>query len=68
MILIVVNEEIILMWKFFQMRSTKKVSVWPVGMVGGLRYESPICDRNLVNVLLQDVSYLQLFDRPLMST
>lgn len=25
----------------FQMRSTKKVSVWPVAFVGGLRYESP---------------------------
>ncbi|XP_034034864.1 galactosylgalactosylxylosylprotein 3-beta-glucuronosyltransferase 1 [Thalassophryne amazonica] len=26
---------------FEQMRSTKKVSVWPVAFVGGLRYESP---------------------------
>ena len=27
------------------MRSTKLVSVWPVGLVGKLRYESPIiCD------------------------
>lgn len=25
----------------YQMRSTKKVSVWPVAFVGGLRYESP---------------------------
>lgn len=33
---------------FEEMRSTKKVSVWPVGMVGGLRYESPTCDRNSV--------------------
>ncbi|NXU45115.1 B3GA1 glucuronosyltransferase, partial [Drymodes brunneopygia] len=24
-----------------QMRSTRKVSVWPVAFVGGLRYESP---------------------------
>ena len=24
------------------MRSTKKVSVWPVGLVGYLRYESPV--------------------------
>ncbi|XP_046571900.1 galactosylgalactosylxylosylprotein 3-beta-glucuronosyltransferase 2-like [Haliotis rubra] len=27
---------------FAQMRKTKKVSVWPVGLVGGLRFESPI--------------------------
>ncbi|ESO02702.1 hypothetical protein HELRODRAFT_66421, partial [Helobdella robusta] len=27
---------------FDEMRSTKKVSVWPVGFVGKLRYESPI--------------------------
>ena len=26
----------------FQMRFTKRVSVWPVGLVGYLRYESPI--------------------------
>jgi galactosylgalactosylxylosylprotein 3-beta-glucuronosyltransferase 3 len=26
----------------FQMRYTKKVSVWPVGLVGKLRYESPL--------------------------
>jgi len=28
---------------FEQMRYTKKVSVWPVGLVGGLRWEGPIC-------------------------
>ncbi|XP_048731933.2 galactosylgalactosylxylosylprotein 3-beta-glucuronosyltransferase 3-like [Ostrea edulis] len=33
---------------FEEMRFTKKVSVWPVAMVGGLRFESPICDKNLV--------------------
>ena len=27
----------------FQMRSTKGVSMWPVALVGGLRYEGPIC-------------------------
>ncbi len=26
----------------FQMRYTNKVSVWPVGLVGKLRYETPI--------------------------
>ncbi len=25
------------------MRDTKKVSVWPVALVGGLRWEGPIC-------------------------
>lgn len=25
------------------MRYTKKVSVWPVGLVGGLKWEGPIC-------------------------
>nr|XP_022332219.1 galactosylgalactosylxylosylprotein 3-beta-glucuronosyltransferase 1-like [Crassostrea virginica]XP_022332220.1 galactosylgalactosylxylosylprotein 3-beta-glucuronosyltransferase 1-like [Crassostrea virginica]XP_022332221.1 galactosylgalactosylxylosylprotein 3-beta-glucuronosyltransferase 1-like [Crassostrea virginica] len=33
---------------FEEMRLTKKVSVWPVAMVGALRYESPICDKNSV--------------------
>lgn len=28
------------------MRYTKRVSVWPVGLVGYLRYESPVLDRN----------------------
>ncbi|XP_013400799.1 galactosylgalactosylxylosylprotein 3-beta-glucuronosyltransferase 3 isoform X1 [Lingula anatina] len=27
---------------FDEMRSTKQVSVWPVGLVGALRYESPV--------------------------
>ncbi|XP_069824327.1 galactosylgalactosylxylosylprotein 3-beta-glucuronosyltransferase 3 [Dendropsophus ebraccatus] len=27
---------------FQEMRNTQKVSVWPVGLVGGLRYEGPI--------------------------
>ncbi|KAJ8368843.1 hypothetical protein SKAU_G00088710 [Synaphobranchus kaupii] len=28
-------------WRLPRMRSTRKVSVWPVAFVGGLRYESP---------------------------
>ena len=28
---------------FSQMRYTKKISVWPVGLVGGLKWEGPIC-------------------------
>ncbi|XP_068746286.1 galactosylgalactosylxylosylprotein 3-beta-glucuronosyltransferase 3-like [Montipora capricornis] len=28
---------------FEQMRYTKKISVWPVGLVGGLKWEGPIC-------------------------
>lgn len=30
------------------MRYTKKVSVWPVGLVGGLRWEGPICENGAV--------------------
>ncbi|KAK7103990.1 galactosylgalactosylxylosylprotein 3-beta-glucuronosyltransferase 3-like [Littorina saxatilis] len=33
---------------FEEMRYTRKVSVWPVGLVGGLRYESPIVVRGTV--------------------
>lgn len=29
-----------------QMRWTKKASVWPVGLVGGVRFEKPILDAN----------------------
>lgn len=30
------------------MRSTKGVSVWPVGLVGGRRYERPIVEKGKV--------------------
>ncbi|KAK7505478.1 hypothetical protein BaRGS_00003223 [Batillaria attramentaria] len=33
---------------FKEMRWTKKVSVWPVGLVGGLRYESPVVVKGTV--------------------
>lgn len=33
---------------FEEMRSTKKVSVWPVGLVGGLRYEKPVVENGKV--------------------
>lgn len=33
---------------FEEMRWTNKVSVWPVGLVGGLRYESPIVVKGTV--------------------
>lgn len=33
---------------FDEMRFTKKVSVWPVGLVGNLRYESPIVKKGKV--------------------
>lgn len=39
------------------MRSTKKVSVWPVAFVGGLRYESP-----KVNTLGQVYGWKTVFD------
>ena len=30
------------------MRYTKKVSVWPVGIAGGLKFEGPICTNGTV--------------------
>lgn len=33
---------------FEQMRDTKKVSVWPVGICGGLRFEGPLCKNDKV--------------------
>ncbi|XP_078256132.1 galactosylgalactosylxylosylprotein 3-beta-glucuronosyltransferase 2 [Rhinoraja longicauda] len=33
---------------FQEMRSTKKVSVWPVGLVGGRRYERPLVEQGRV--------------------
>ena len=30
------------------MRYTRKVSVWPVGIVGGLRFEAPLCSNGSV--------------------
>ncbi|KAL8583833.1 hypothetical protein ACOMHN_040302 [Nucella lapillus] len=33
---------------FEEMRHTQKVSVWPVGLVGAMRYESPIVTRGTV--------------------
>lgn len=29
---------------FNEIRATKKLSVWPVGICGGLRWEGPVCD------------------------
>ena len=29
---------------FDEIRATRKLSVWPVGICGGLRWEGPICD------------------------
>jgi hypothetical protein len=34
------------------MRYTKRVSVWPVGLVGGSLYEKPICKGDEVKTLL----------------
>ncbi|XP_025907059.1 galactosylgalactosylxylosylprotein 3-beta-glucuronosyltransferase 2 [Nothoprocta perdicaria] len=33
---------------FHEMRSTRKVSVWPVGLVGGRRYERPLVENGKV--------------------
>ncbi|XP_070699755.1 galactosylgalactosylxylosylprotein 3-beta-glucuronosyltransferase 1-like [Pempheris klunzingeri] len=42
---------------FEEMRSTKKVSVWPVAFVGGLRYESP-----KINTLGKVYGWKTIFD------
>lgn len=31
-----------------QMRSTQRVSVWPVGLVGGMKYERPVVEAGKV--------------------
>jgi len=33
---------------FSEMRTTRKVSIWPVALVGGLRWEGPICKNGKV--------------------
>lgn len=35
----------------FQMRSTQRVSVWPVGLVGGMKYERPVVEGGKVCTL-----------------
>ena len=35
-----------------QMRSTQRVSVWPVGLVGGMKYERPVIEGGKVSALL----------------
>lgn len=30
------------------MRSTRRVSIWPVGLTGGLRFEGPVCSNGKV--------------------
>lgn len=35
----------------FQMEKINKVGVWPVGLVGGLMVEKPICD-NMTNTII----------------
>ena len=39
------------------MRDTKRVSVWPVGLSGGLKYEGPICEHGKV------VDWYAMWDR-----
>ncbi|XP_010283654.1 PREDICTED: galactosylgalactosylxylosylprotein 3-beta-glucuronosyltransferase 2-like, partial [Phaethon lepturus] len=34
--------------RLLQMRTTRKVSVWPVGLVGGRRYERPVVENGKV--------------------
>lgn len=35
----------------FQMRSTQRVSVWPVGLVGGMKYERPVVEGGKVGAV-----------------
>ena len=44
---------IILVWclhiyRHLQMRYTRKVSIWPVGLSGGIRFEGPTCKEGRV--------------------
>lgn len=39
------------MSSFPQMRSTQRVSVWPVGLVGGMKYERPVVEGGKVRSL-----------------
>ena len=39
------------------MRFTKKVTVWPVGLVGGLRYEKPVVTDGKV-ILMSNLFFL----------
>lgn len=34
-----------------QMRSTQRVSVWPVGLVGGMKYERPVVEGGKVGAV-----------------
>lgn len=45
-----------------QMRSTQRVSVWPVGLVGGMKYERPVVEAGKVGVFYVS---LVLFTVPL---
>jgi len=38
-------------YNLLQMRYTRRVSVWPVGLAGYLRYESPVVDRRSARVV-----------------
>lgn len=48
------------------MRATRRVSVWPVGLSGGLRWEGPLCERdkarclclNVFNIILYIILYM----------
>ena len=39
------------------MRTTKTVAVWPVGLVGKLMYESPLCENGKVIGRLKGIAH-----------
>ena len=38
------GDGLIIVYSVKQMRGTKKVSVWPVGLSGELKFEGPVCE------------------------
>ena len=50
----VLDVYVISMWEF-QMRYTQKATVWPVGLVGYLRYERPIVKKGKVSFGVKNI-------------
>ena len=47
--------------RLLQMRTTMTVSVWPVGLVGKLLYEAPICQHGRVTGTLEKINVRGFF-------
>lgn len=48
---VVFHLDVIIMVYCFQMEKIQRVGVWPVGLVGGLMVEKPICDNTTNKVI-----------------